>query len=169
MQGLFHNSSRRTSTGAVPAGDMRPQIATNDLNYPREGTAAAGSPGERRDVDGDTPRYLVLGPVAALDGDAEPIDLGGAQRRAVLAKLVLNAGRVLTVETIADGLWPGEPPPSAKRSIEAVVAKLKKLLPDGDVATHRPGYSLQVPAALTDVGCFEAATAAAGVHVARGE
>lgn len=120
-------------------------------------------------MDGDTPRYLVLGPVAALDTDATPIDLGGAQRRAVLAKLVLSVGRVLTVETIADGLWPGEPPPSAKRSLEAVVAKLKKLLPDGDVATHRPGYSLQVPAALTDVGRFEDLVAEAGVHGARGE
>ena len=119
-------------------------------------------------MEGQEPRYLILGPVAALGTDGAPLALGGAQRRAVLAKLVLNARRTLTVEALADGLWQGDPPTSYKRSLEAVVARVKGLLPDGDLVTQRPGYSLVVPPEATDLGCFELATAEAQDLAAQG-
>jgi DNA-binding SARP family transcriptional activator len=120
-------------------------------------------------VHGHSPTYGVLGPVAAFDAQGAPLDLGGAQRRAVLAKLVLNPRRVHTIEALGEGLWPDDPPPSAMRSLQAQVARLKKALPPGHLATHRPGYSLEVPSEATDLGRFEAATADAAEATSRAD
>lgn len=103
----------------------------------------------------DTPTYLLLGPFLVLDERGGALDLGGAQRRAVLAQLALAPGRTLSVSAIGEGLWADRPPPTSHKSIQIHVSKLRRHLPDGVLATRAPGYALDVPAAAVDVGCFE--------------
>ncbi|MBN9099202.1 MAG: hypothetical protein J0I49_13965 [Pseudonocardia sp.] len=49
----------------------------------------------------------VLGPLRA-DVDGHPADLGGRTRRAVLARLAVAGGDVVSTDAIVDDLWPGE-------------------------------------------------------------
>ena len=51
-------------------------------------------------------RYLVLGPVEARDERGTTLDIGGAQRRAVLAQLTLASGRVVSVDALISALLP---------------------------------------------------------------
>ncbi|MCB1041083.1 MAG: AAA family ATPase, partial [Acidimicrobiales bacterium] len=109
-------------------------------------------------------RYLVLGPVEARDERGTTLDIGGAQRRAVLAQLTLASGRVVSVDALISGLWDDRPPPTAVKSIQVHVSRLRAVLPAGDVATRSPGYLLDVGHDDTDLGRFEALTETARSH-----
>ena len=54
----------------------------------------------------------LLGPVQAVRAGRE-VPLGGPRQRAVLALLVLEAGRVVLAERLIEELWRGSPPPGA--------------------------------------------------------
>ena len=57
--------------------------------------------------------FRVLGPLEVASG-GEPLALGGAKQRAVLAVLLLRAGEVVPVERLIDEVWGNDPPPSAR-------------------------------------------------------
>ncbi|MGH7748996.1 MAG: AfsR/SARP family transcriptional regulator, partial [Candidatus Dormibacteria bacterium] len=75
-------------------------------------------------------RFALFGPVQAWRG-AEPVDLGPPQRRAVLAMLLLNAGRVLGVDQIVDGLWGERAPEKAPAAVQAHISVLRRVLEPG--------------------------------------
>jgi DNA-binding SARP family transcriptional activator len=50
--------------------------------------------------------FRVLGPLELISGE-QPVAVGGARTRAVLAMLLVNANRVVPAERMADELWPG--------------------------------------------------------------
>ena len=54
----------------------------------------------------------LLGPVQAVRAGRE-VPLGGPRQRAVLALLVLEAGRVVPAGRLIEELWRGNPPPGA--------------------------------------------------------
>ena len=54
----------------------------------------------------------VLGPLEA-EVEGARADLGGPLQRAVLALLLMERGRVVSVDRMIDQLWRGEPPPRA--------------------------------------------------------
>ena len=54
--------------------------------------------------------FLLLGP---FEG---PVELPGGKPRALLARLVLDAGRVVPAGTLVDALW-DDPPPSAPKAL----------------------------------------------------
>jgi DNA-binding SARP family transcriptional activator len=86
--------------------------------------------------------FRVLGPLE-VRGDDGPLALGGAKQRALLALLVLNAGRVVPRERIVDALWGEAPPESAVKGIQLYVWQLRKLLPEGAIVTRPGGYILE--------------------------
>lgn len=94
----------------------------------------------------------LLGPVTAA-GAGAPVDLGGAQRRAVLARLALEPGRVVTLDALIDGLWE-RPPPTARKTVQVHVSRLRSALPDGAIATAGGGYRLDVDPATVDAQRF---------------
>jgi DNA-binding SARP family transcriptional activator len=70
--------------------------------------------------------YCLLGPVEVrLDGS--PVKLGGAKQRAVLALLLLDAGRVVPSERLVDGVWLEDPPRTARAVLQVYVSELRKL------------------------------------------
>ena len=71
--------------------------------------------------------FRILGSLEVW-GDEGPIKLGGQKQRAVLALLLLNAGRVVPTDTIVDQLWGEHPPPTATTSLQNYVSQLRKLL-----------------------------------------
>ena len=49
----------------------------------------------------------LLGPIAA-ERDGDTVSLGGPRQRAVLARLALVAGQVVTVDRLVDDVWAGD-------------------------------------------------------------
>ena len=89
----------------------------------------------------------LLGPLEVHLGDG-PVELGPRKQRAVLAMLALEAGRTVSADRLAAGLWGDEPPPSAPKMVQLYVSHLRRVL-DGDasIATRGRGYELQLPEA----------------------
>ncbi|MXM66311.1 tetratricopeptide repeat protein [Streptomyces sp. HUCO-GS316] len=89
--------------------------------------------------------------------------------RALLAALLLEAGRVVSVDSLKDALWDGTPPPSARASLHNHVTRLRRLLDDPErLRTVPPGYLLRVEPGELDVQVFERYVAAArGAHTTR--
>jgi hypothetical protein len=56
----------------------------------------------------------LLGPVQVVRAGRE-VGLGGPKQRAVLALLVLDAGRVVPAGRLAEEVWRGSPPPGQSR------------------------------------------------------
>ena len=94
--------------------------------------------------------FALLGPLEAREGD-EPISLGGPKQRAVLAILLLEAGRVVSQDSLVEALWPDGPPPTAVASLQNFVAQLRKALGGGVIETRPPGYVVRLEPEQLDV------------------
>jgi DNA-binding SARP family transcriptional activator len=90
----------------------------------------------------------LLGPLE-FDGVALP----GGKPRALLARLGLDAGRVVAADALVHALWGEHPPPSAHKVLQAHVSTLRKALGSDAIQTRSPGYVLR--AARTDLARFE--------------
>lgn len=112
--------------------------------------------------------YAVLGPVRALYGHGDALDLGGVQRRALLAQLVLARPHVVSADALAHGLWGDRPPATSAKSIQVHVSRLRQVLPGEQILTASPGYRLDIGERATDLGRFEADAAAGRAHLAAG-
>jgi DNA-binding SARP family transcriptional activator/pimeloyl-ACP methyl ester carboxylesterase len=99
-----------------------------------------------------------------------PVALGGRKQRAVLARLLLDAGRTVAVERLLDDLWGDEPPGSAVKMIHVYVSQLRKLLPAGVLCTRAPGYAVELAGDDTlDLHRFERLRAASRAALERAE
>src|ERR1700742_4979402 len=104
-------------------------------------------------------QYGVLGPLQLRSGSAL-VPLGAPKQRAVLAMLVMNRNRAVSVDALIDAVW-GEPPlPAARTRIHSYVSNLRRLLggagrdPNRVLASVPPGYQLNVVDADCDLGRF---------------
>jgi DNA-binding SARP family transcriptional activator len=84
----------------------------------------------------------VLGPITIRVEDRR-IMIPAAKQRTVLAILLVNANRVVSVDELADSVWDGLPPQTARVTIRGYIRRLRDLL--GPVAgarivTRDPGY-----------------------------
>ncbi|MGB2874971.1 MAG: AfsR/SARP family transcriptional regulator [Gaiellaceae bacterium] len=98
-------------------------------------------------------RFRLLGPLEALDA-GKPAKLPGGKPKALLARLLLEPGRAVGVETLVDALW-SEPPASAHKVVQVYVSQLRKALGAALIETRPPGYVLRVQPDETDLGLFE--------------
>jgi DNA-binding SARP family transcriptional activator len=73
-------------------------------------------------------QFNVLGALEVLDSEGRPIDVGGAQPRAVLVMLLIANDRVVPAETIIDRLWPEHPPGSASGTLQSYISRLRRVL-----------------------------------------
>src|SRR3954465_9218238 len=98
--------------------------------------------------------FRVLGPLEASDR-GRPLSLGPRKQRALLARLLLEPGRTVSVERLLDDLWDGRLPDSAPKMIQIYVSGLRKELPEATLQTRPPGYLLLVPPDALDLERFE--------------
>ncbi len=101
----------------------------------------------------DRLQFRVLGPVQVLDSAGSAIDVGGSKPRLVLVQLLLSPNRVVSTDSLVDALWGEDPPPTARRSVQSHVAKLRAALggDDGPVRSQPPGYVLAVDETQIDL------------------
>jgi peptide/nickel transport system substrate-binding protein len=99
--------------------------------------------------------FRILGPFeVARDGHV--LDLPAGKPRALLALLLLRRGDVVPVDTLVDELWGESPPQTAAKNVQGYVARLRRALGDGALATRAPGYALQLEDGALDAARFQA-------------
>jgi DNA-binding SARP family transcriptional activator/tetratricopeptide (TPR) repeat protein len=115
-------------------------------------------------------RWRVLGPVEVVV-DGRPLDIRRPQQRAVLALLLLDAGRVLPAARIGTALWADAAPGSARTQVQVCVSRIRAVLRAaglGDaLVTEAGGYRL-VPRGTVDVEEFTQAVRLAAMASAAG-
>jgi DNA-binding SARP family transcriptional activator len=94
--------------------------------------------------------FRILGPLEAV-AEGRLLPLGGAKQRAVLALLLLEAGRVVSTDRLLDAVWSGEPPPTATASLQNFVSQLRRSLGAHAIETRPPGYLMRVEAGQLDL------------------
>jgi DNA-binding SARP family transcriptional activator/Tfp pilus assembly protein PilF len=107
--------------------------------------------------------FCLLGPLLVRDGGVV-VPLTSQKQRAVLAAMLLNAGRVVSLDELAEVLWGASPPPSARVTIQNHVMRLRKALGDAAgsrISTQPRGYLVHVDSGQLDVSRFEAHLVAA--------
>jgi class 3 adenylate cyclase len=98
--------------------------------------------------------FRILGPLEVRDGD-RPIQLGGRNRRALVAILALHANELVSTERLIDDLYGETPPKTATQSLHNAVSQLRRLLGREVVETHPAGYVLRVEPDALDLTRFE--------------
>ena len=97
--------------------------------------------------------FRLLGPLEAVDG-ATRLTLGPRKPRALLARLLLDANRTVSVKRLVDDLWGDDVPESAVKMVHVYVSQLRKVLPAGVLRTQAPGYLVEVEPEALDVSRF---------------
>jgi WD40 repeat protein/DNA-binding SARP family transcriptional activator/energy-coupling factor transporter ATP-binding protein EcfA2 len=100
--------------------------------------------------------FRILGPLEVAEDDVV-LRLGGRMQRAVLAILLLHAGRVVPVEQLVDDLYGGRAPPTGIGQVRDHISQLRKLFGGGSalLETRAPGYVLRLDPAQLDATRFE--------------
>jgi DNA-binding SARP family transcriptional activator/Tfp pilus assembly protein PilF len=111
----------------------------------------------------------ILGPVRAVRAGRD-VALGGPKPRAVLALLLVDAGRVVPAEYLAEVLWRGSPPPGAAKTLRSYISRLRSLLePEAALVARGGGYAIRVDPDRVDAARFERLTGAGRDALGRGE
>jgi DNA-binding SARP family transcriptional activator/tetratricopeptide (TPR) repeat protein len=82
--------------------------------------------------------FGVLGPLT-VHRDHRPVTLNAAMLRALLALLLHRPGQPLAVASIVEALWPGQPPATARKTVQVYVGRLRTALGEEERIRHGPG------------------------------
>jgi DNA-binding SARP family transcriptional activator len=85
--------------------------------------------------------FRILGPVEASSG-GQPLQLGGARPRALLAYLLLHTNEIVSAERLLDQLW-SDPPGGGVAVVQTQISRLRKPLGER-IATTGRGYQLHL-------------------------
>jgi predicted ATPase/DNA-binding SARP family transcriptional activator len=119
--------------------------------------------------------FGILGQVEVRLPDGTPVSVGGPSVRALLALLLLDAGRIVPTERLIDGVYGEDPPPGAGKALQSHVSRLRRSLRQHGgaeelVEFHPAGYRMAVDPESVDAHRFERLVAdgrrafAAGKH-----
>src|SRR3954447_8609157 len=98
--------------------------------------------------------YRLLGPLEVVHR-GETVPTGGQRKRALLARLLLEANRTVSVDALVDALWGESVPSTAVKMVHIYVSQLRKVLPSGALQTRPPGYRLEVAPEAVDLSRVE--------------
>ncbi len=99
--------------------------------------------------------------------------VGGVRLRMLLARLALDPGRFVPVDTLVDGLWGEWPPADAGNALQSLVSRLRRTIRDAtgtvDIVLSGPaGYQLAVADDDVDVVRFDRLTGEGRSHLRAG-
>ncbi|MGP4100988.1 BTAD domain-containing putative transcriptional regulator [Nonomuraea sp. KM90] len=102
-------------------------------------------------------RFGVLGPIAVWTPDGQPVQVIEVKVRALLAGLLIHAGRPVSADRLIEDLWGHRPPADAPAALRVKVSQLRRALGDRELVAYRaPGYVLRAEPGSVDAGVFEA-------------
>ncbi|MET9491678.1 BTAD domain-containing putative transcriptional regulator [Nocardia sp. NPDC006630] len=97
----------------------------------------------------------MLGPLVIRADDGGAIEVPGARLRALLIALGLEPGRAVSKAKLVDWIWGEQPPADAANALQALVSRLRRVLPDGSIEVQTGGYRLTVEPHAVDAVRFE--------------
>ena len=94
----------------------------------------------------------MLGPVELWSG-GNSVDLGPPKQRTVFAALVVDAGRVVPVDTLVSRVWDDDPPAEARNALYAHLMRIRRALASVALRLDRGpgGYVLRIDPECVDV------------------
>lgn len=98
--------------------------------------------------------FSLLGPLQAVEA-GRPLPLPPGKPSALLARLLLDANRVVPAESLVEALWGESPPASAAKVVQAHISRLRKVLGRERIETRPPGYLLRAGDDQLDLRRFE--------------
>jgi DNA-binding SARP family transcriptional activator/ABC-type branched-subunit amino acid transport system substrate-binding protein len=107
--------------------------------------------------------FRILGPIEVSD-EGRRVEIGGHKQRALLASLLLHANEVVSLDRLIDELWGETPPPTAAKTLQAQVSRLRRSLNGdedpgahmrGPLQTRGHGYVLTVEPGQVDADRFQ--------------
>ncbi|GAA1867572.1 BTAD domain-containing putative transcriptional regulator [Asanoa iriomotensis] len=107
-----------------------------------------------------------------VQADGRRLVVGGVRSQLVLVGLLLAAGRTVSVDELVELVWDTEPPTTARKQLQTVVSRLRRLFathPGAVLSTDPAGYRLDVDRARTDLGRFTTGLATARALVTGGD
>ena len=96
-------------------------------------------------------KVRLFGGVEATTDAGTPVDVGPAKCQTVLASLALSAGSTVPVWRLVELVWGAEPPPTAVRTLQSYVTRLRKGLGQDAIVRSGAAYGLDVPSEAVDV------------------
>jgi DNA-binding SARP family transcriptional activator len=114
--------------------------------------------------------FGLLGPLVVRDGTRD-VSVSAPRQRALLAALLLEAGRVVGLDALAEVLWEGQPPAGARGALHSAVQRLRSTLGSSGadlIETRAPGYLIRVDDGQLDVREFSALAARGQAAAAAG-
>ncbi|MET7466985.1 tetratricopeptide repeat protein [Nonomuraea sp. NPDC005501] len=97
--------------------------------------------------------FRILGPLE-FRREGSPVPLTAPKQRALLAVLLIRAGRPLPAERLVDELWGAEPPRSADGTLHSLLSRLRGKGLSG-LVREPGGYRLEMDGATLDARVFE--------------
>lgn len=109
--------------------------------------------------------FRVLGPLEVRVA-GELVAIRGHRRLVVLMLLLLEPGRVITLDRLVEAIWDDSPPKTATSQVHICVSQLRGLLAGAAagselIRTHAAGYYLRLPDEAVDLVRFRALTTSA--------
>ena len=99
-------------------------------------------------------RIALLGPLEVQrDGRAQPP--GGRRLGALLARLALDCGRVVSASALIDAVWEDALPADPSHALQTLVSRLRRSLPAGVLVQEAGSYRLDLDPEQIDALAFE--------------
>ncbi|MFI6577127.1 BTAD domain-containing putative transcriptional regulator [Nocardiopsis sp. NPDC050513] len=100
-------------------------------------------------------RVLLLGPLEVRCDDDRPVDVAGVRVGALLARLALEPGRVVSDDALTDAVWGDEPPAGGANALQALVSRVRRAIGADRIERRVPGYRLVIDPADVDIVRFD--------------
>jgi len=107
-------------------------------------------------------RFEILGPMRAVDADAE-VNLGGPRQQRVLAVLLAAAPNAVSVDRLVDEVWGETPPGTASHVVRTYLSNLKRAIGDR-IVSDAQHYRIDLNGDSIDAVEFERALTDARSH-----
>jgi predicted ATPase/DNA-binding SARP family transcriptional activator len=106
-------------------------------------------------------RFGLLGPLEVWASDGRPVRVPEAKVRALLAGLLINAGRVVSADRLVEDLWGQDLPANPAGALQTRVSQLRRALDDAEpgartmLAFRSAGYVLDAAPDAVDATRFQ--------------
>jgi DNA-binding SARP family transcriptional activator len=98
--------------------------------------------------------FRILGPLRVSREDRS-LELGGHRQKVLVCLLLLHANEVVSAGRIIDVLWGEGPPATARKALQVLISRLRRILGAGVLETRAPGYLIRVQDGELDAQRFQ--------------
>jgi DNA-binding SARP family transcriptional activator len=114
-------------------------------------------------------RIAILGPLEVRDVAGALVPVGGARLRSFLIRLAIADGQAVSVDRLAEELWPADGPAGVANAVQALASRLRGVAGRDTIEYGPAGYRLAVAPGEIDARAFEQLVTSARAALAAGD